>query len=86
MLHCARECNNRLTNPSSPAFITFGEFCLFATELRRYYTNHEKDPTTVFSQPMQVRMMMIKIFMMINGDFYDDGDDGVYDLIIMIMV
>jgi len=54
MLHCARECNNRLSNPSSPPYITFGEFCLFATELRRYYTNHEKDPTTVFSQPMQV--------------------------------
>jgi len=49
MLHCARECANRQTT-----HITFGEFCLFATELRKYYTNHEKDPTAVFSQPMQV--------------------------------
>jgi len=52
MLHCARECGNRQS--TEQAFITFGEFCLFATELKKYYANHEKDPTTVFSQPMQV--------------------------------
>jgi len=53
MLHCAREYNTR-PSPTTAPHITFGEFCLFATELRKYYTNHEKDPTTVFSQPMQV--------------------------------
>jgi len=53
MLHCARECNTR-PRPATEPHITFGEFCLFATELRKYYANHEKDPTTVFSQPMQV--------------------------------
>jgi len=53
MLHCARECNSR-PGTTSENHITFGEFCLFATEMRRYYNNHEKDPTTVFSQPMQV--------------------------------
>ena len=40
MLHCARKCNNRQTDNH----ITFGEFCVFATELPRYYANHEKDP------------------------------------------
>lgn len=48
MLHCARECNNRQTDNH----ITFGEFCVFATELRRYYANHEKDP--IVGQPVQV--------------------------------
>ena len=50
MLHCARECSQRNTEN----FITFGEFCVFATELRKYYTNHERDPTSVSSQPLQV--------------------------------
>jgi hypothetical protein len=30
MLHCARECSKR----NQENFITFGEFCVFATELR----------------------------------------------------
>jgi len=51
MLHCARECSVR---PESDNHITFGEFCVFATELRRYYNNHEKDPNTVLSLPVQV--------------------------------
>jgi len=50
MLHCARECSVR----DSDNHITFGEFCVFATELRRYYSNHEKDPNTVQSLPIQV--------------------------------
>jgi len=50
MLHCARECNMR----AADTHITFGEFCVFATELRRYYTNHEKDPTAVLQYPSQV--------------------------------
>merc|ERR1712038_630235 len=48
MLHCARECSFRETDNH----ITFGEFCVFATELRRYYNNHEKDP--ILSLPVQV--------------------------------
>merc|ERR1719515_690310 len=51
MLHCARECSVR---PDTDNHITFGEFCVFATELRRYYNNHEKDPNTVLSLPVQV--------------------------------
>merc|ERR1712176_1342798 len=51
MLHCARECSVR---PESDNHITFGEFCVFATELRRYYNNHDKDPATVLSLPVQV--------------------------------
>jgi len=50
MLHCARECSQRNTEN----FITFGEFCVFATELRKYYTNHDRDPSTVHSYPVQV--------------------------------
>ena len=50
MLHCARECSQRNTDN----FITFGEFCVFATELRKYYTNHDRDPSTVDSHPVQV--------------------------------
>jgi len=50
MLHCARECSIRDTDNH----ITFGEFCVFATELRRYYNNHDKDPNTVLSLPQQV--------------------------------
>ena len=50
MLHCARECSIRDTDNH----ITFGEFCVFATELRRYYNNHDKDPNTVMSLPQQV--------------------------------
>jgi len=50
MLHCARECSQRNTDN----YITFGEFCVFATELRKYYTNHERDPSTVDSHPVQV--------------------------------
>ena len=50
MLHCARECNDR---PQQDNHITFGEFCVFATELRRYYANHEKDPQA--GQPAQVK-------------------------------
>jgi len=50
MLHCARECSKRDTGEH----ITFGEFCVFATELRRYYNNHDKDPATVLSLPVQV--------------------------------
>jgi len=50
MLHCARECNTRQVGDH----ITFGEFCVFATELRRYYANHERDPTAVLSLPSQV--------------------------------
>ncbi|KAK7867197.1 hypothetical protein R5R35_008388 [Gryllus longicercus] len=33
MLQCAKECANR----SSAAYLTFGEFCIFATELKRCY-------------------------------------------------
>ncbi|XP_046669675.1 uncharacterized protein LOC124360267 isoform X3 [Homalodisca vitripennis] len=33
MLQCAQDCADR----SSPAHLTFGEFCLFATELKRCY-------------------------------------------------
>uniref|UniRef100_A0A1B6K8I3 EF-hand domain-containing protein n=1 Tax=Graphocephala atropunctata TaxID=36148 RepID=A0A1B6K8I3_9HEMI len=33
MLQCAQDCTDR----SSPAHLTFGEFCLFATELKRCY-------------------------------------------------
>ena len=38
MVHCAREGskNQRENND----FLTFGEFCIFATELRRYYDQH----------------------------------------------
>ena len=50
MLHCARECNSRVAENH----ITFGEFCVFATELRRYYANHERDPTAVLSLPSQI--------------------------------
>jgi len=50
MLHCARECSQRNTEN----FITFGEFAVFATELQKYYTNHERDPSTVHSYPVQV--------------------------------
>jgi len=50
MLHCARECNSRVAENH----ITFGEFCVFATELRRYYANHERDPTAVLSLPCQI--------------------------------
>ena len=50
MLHCARECSQR----AADNFITFGEFCVFATELRKYYTNHERDPAAVESLPVQV--------------------------------
>lgn len=50
MLHCARECSQRNTDTS----ITFGEFCVFATELKKYYTNHERDPSTVDAHPVQV--------------------------------
>merc|ERR1719449_510880 len=50
MLHCARECNTRETDNH----ITFGEFCVFATELRKYYANHEKDPNAGSGLPIQV--------------------------------
>jgi len=50
MLHCARECNTRETDNH----ITFGEFCVFATELRKYYANHEKDPIAGSGLPIQV--------------------------------
>jgi len=50
MLHCGRECSKR----TSDNFITFGEFCVFATELRKYYTNHDRDPCSVDSLPVQV--------------------------------
>lgn len=53
MLHCARECTE-CTTRQQDNHITFGEFCVFATELRRYYANHEKDPTAVLSLPSQV--------------------------------
>ncbi|XP_059484258.1 uncharacterized protein LOC132201798 isoform X4 [Neocloeon triangulifer] len=43
MLQCAKECANR----STAAYLTFGEFCVFATELKRCY---EKG----ISRPMQV--------------------------------
>lgn len=33
MLQCAKECANR----SSASYLTFGEFCIFATELKRCY-------------------------------------------------
>nr|CAD7259413.1 unnamed protein product [Timema shepardi] len=33
MLQCAKECANR----NSAAYLTFGEFCIFATELKRCY-------------------------------------------------
>jgi len=33
MLQCAKECANR----STAAYLTFGEFCVFATELKRCY-------------------------------------------------
>ena len=49
MLHCARECSQRNTDN----YITFGEFCVFAVELKKYYTNHERDPSTVDSHPVQ---------------------------------
>lgn len=50
MLHCARECGQR----AQDNFITFGEFCVFATELQKYYTNHNRDPASVASHPVQV--------------------------------
>jgi len=50
MLHCARECNTRVAENH----ITFGEFCVFATELRRYYATNERDPTAVLSLPNQI--------------------------------
>lgn len=56
MLHCARECSKR----NQENFITFGEFCVFATELRKYYASHERDPSTVVSQPVQVSKMLDK--------------------------
>ena len=56
MLHCARECSKRDTDSA----ITFGEFCVFATELRRYYANHERDPSTVLSLPVQVSKVQDK--------------------------
>ena len=37
MIHCARE-GSKLQRNSD--FLTFGEFCIFATELRRYYDQH----------------------------------------------
>lgn len=40
----------RNTDPS----ITFGEFCVFATELRKHYTNHDRDPGAVEALPVQV--------------------------------
>ncbi|CAB3372680.1 Hypothetical predicted protein [Cloeon dipterum] len=43
MLQCAKECANR----STAAYLTFGEFCVFATELKRCY---EKG----ISRPMQM--------------------------------
>ena len=56
MLHCARECSKRDTDSA----ITFGEFCVFATELRRYYANHERDPSAVLSLPVQVSKVQDK--------------------------
>ena len=50
MLHCARECSKR----TSDNFITFGEFCVFATELNKYYSSHDRDPSSVDSLPVQV--------------------------------
>ncbi|CAB3372681.1 Hypothetical predicted protein [Cloeon dipterum] len=44
MLQCAKECANR----STAAYLTFGEFCVFATELKRCY---EKGS---ISRPMQM--------------------------------
>jgi len=54
MLHCARECARDEGGRDADSHITFGEFCVFATELRRYYANHERDPTAVLSLPRQV--------------------------------
>jgi len=56
MLHCARECSQRNTDN----YITFGEFCVFAVELKKYYTNHERDPSTVDSHPVQVSKLSDK--------------------------
>lgn len=50
MLHCARECSKR----TSDNFITFGEFCVFATELNKYYSSQDRDPSSVDSLPVQV--------------------------------
>ena len=36
MVHCAREGSK----DERSDFLTFGEFCIFATELRRYYDQH----------------------------------------------
>ena len=56
MLHCARECARDEGGRDADSHITFGEFCVFATELRRYYANHERDPTAVLSLPRQVQI------------------------------
>ena len=39
MVQCARE-GSRVEEGQG---LTFGEFCLFATELKKYYKSHEKD-------------------------------------------
>ena len=38
MVHCAREGSKNQRDNND--FLTFGEFCIFATELRRYYDQH----------------------------------------------
>ena len=58
MLHCARECARDEGGRDADSHITFGEFCVFATELRRYYANHERDPTAVLSLPRQVQIIV----------------------------
>jgi len=39
MVHCARE-GSKEENGRESDFLTFGEFCIFATELRKYYDQH----------------------------------------------
>ena len=40
MVHCAREGSKEENGGWGSDFLTFGEFCIFATELRKYYDQH----------------------------------------------
>jgi hypothetical protein len=46
MLQCAKECANR----STAAYLTFGEFCVFATELKRCYEKGYLNQTDLFTE------------------------------------
>jgi len=46
MLQCAKECANR----STAAYLTFGEFCVFATELKRCYEKGYLNQTDLLTE------------------------------------